>query len=114
MPGAAQPHRSAPGEDLPHAGTDLAPGLADRAGPQRVELGPDRRHDIAAGGGIAEPHRRMTGAHRRRVPLTFDLQLLGKSPIGVLPPVRRERRTPSCTQERYRLQARMAPQSLCA
>ena len=73
--------------------SDLAPGLADRAGPQPVELGPDRRHDIAARGGIAEPHRRMTGAHRGRVPLTFDLQLLGKSLIGVLPTVRRDRRT---------------------
>src|SRR5438270_3276751 len=112
--GTAQPHRSAPGKDLPHAGTDLAPGLADRAGPQPVELGPDRRHDIAARGGIAEPHRRMTGAYRGRVPLTFDLQLLGKSPIGVLPPVRRDRRTLPFTQQRDGLQARMSPQPLGA
>ncbi len=56
----------------------------------------------------------MTGTQRRRLPLAFDLQLLGKSPIRVLPAVRRERRTSSCTQECYGLQARMAPQALSA
>src|SRR5207302_11265304 len=102
------------GKDLLPAGGSLATRLDDRPRPPPMEFRPDRRQDIAARRGVAEPHRRMTRSERRRLPLAFDLQLLGKSLIRVLPAVRRDRRTPSCTQECDGLQARMAPQSLCA
>jgi hypothetical protein len=42
-----------------------------------VELGPHRRHDITAGGGVGETDGGVPGLDRRRVTLLLERELLG-------------------------------------
>src|SRR5690606_14841001 len=74
-------------EDLEHHGADVAAGAGARTGTQAMELGADRRHDVAAGGGIGVPDGGVAGFGSRRVALVLERELFVERAVGVHPAI---------------------------
>ena len=101
-------------EDLEDGRADLAARRCDGAGAQAVELGADRRHDVAAGRRVDVAHCSVALLDCRRLAFVLEQELLGQRPVGEFPAIGADRRADRVLQARQRTQARMAPKPLAA
>jgi hypothetical protein len=83
----ADPDGAGAVEDLPDRGADLATGRGGGAGAQPVHLGADGRHDVAAGGRVAEADHCVTGLDHAGMALGLEVELVAQCGVCVLPAV---------------------------